>query len=80
MTEEEASPGRVTLAYLRQWRQKKFKSQGRLATDSGVSKDSISELERGIRKANFETVGRLAKGLGITPEELVHVNPATSRP
>jgi DNA-binding XRE family transcriptional regulator len=77
---EEEPTGRVALRYLRQYRKKFFKSQGRLAADSGVSKDSISELERGLRRANYETVGRLAKALDLTPHQLVNVNPDAPQP
>jgi transcriptional regulator with XRE-family HTH domain len=38
---------------------------------SGVSKDSISEIERGLRTPRVSTVLSLAGGLGVDPQELL---------
>lgn len=67
--------GRVALPYLAAWRTKQFKTQRMLASSSGVSASSINALERGYTQANFATVGKLARGLGISMDQLVHVNP-----
>lgn len=69
------STGRVALPYLVTWRTKQFKTQRMLAANSGVSASAINALERGKQQANYATVGKLARGLGITPEQLVNVNP-----
>lgn len=42
-----------------------------LAQRSGVSKDAISEIERGLRMPRVSTVISLAKGLGVDPQELL---------
>lgn len=38
---------------------------------SGVSKDAISEIERGLRTPRISTVLSLAGGLGVDPQELL---------
>ena len=38
---------------------------------SGVSKDAISEIERGRRQPRISTIMQLAKGLGVDPTELL---------
>ena len=38
---------------------------------SGVSKDAISEIERGLRTPRISTLLSLAQGLGIDPQELL---------
>ena len=39
---------------------------------SGVSKDAISEIERGRRQPRISTVMQLAKGLGVDSAELLN--------
>ena len=38
---------------------------------SGVSKDAISEIERGLRRPRTPTLNKLAKGLGVDPQVLL---------
>jgi transcriptional regulator with XRE-family HTH domain len=38
---------------------------------SGVGKDAISEIERGIRKPRISTLMNLAEGLGVDPQVLL---------
>ncbi|HLW00058.1 MAG TPA: helix-turn-helix transcriptional regulator [Ktedonobacterales bacterium] len=73
--EEEEGSVRVILQYLKRWRRKRRMSQEMLHQQSGVSVNSISLLERGVRKANPATIGNLARALRIRPEELVEVDP-----
>jgi transcriptional regulator with XRE-family HTH domain len=41
-----------------------------LAQESGVSKDTISEIERGVRKPHPTTLGKLAKALDVEVADL----------
>ena len=58
-------------AKLRSAREAAGVSQYELAKRSRVSKQSISALELGERKPSWETVQKLAAGLGISCEELM---------
>lgn len=42
-----------------------------LAERSGISKDAISEIERGRRQPRVSTIMALAEGLGVDPQELL---------
>ena len=75
MNEEEGASVRVVLQYLKNWRRKRRMSQEMLHKQSGVGENTISLLERGLRKANPATIGNLAAALHISPEELVEVDP-----
>jgi transcriptional regulator with XRE-family HTH domain len=55
------------VAYLRKERKK---SQLDLALDAGVAKNYISDVENGRRNPSVLVLGKIAKGLGITLEEL----------
>jgi transcriptional regulator with XRE-family HTH domain len=70
-----AAIGRVGLEHLRAWRVWKGYSQDELAERSGVAKPTISHLENGKATANFATVRKLAEGLGVTREQLLHTEP-----
>lgn len=70
--------GRVALPYLAAWRRKRFITQRGLADASGVSGNAINALEQGYRQANYATLGKLARALGITPEQLANSNPFAS--
>lgn len=41
-------------------------SQYKLAELSGLSKQALSQLEKGDREPSWETVQKLARGLGVT--------------
>jgi len=71
---------RLYLPYLRQWRQYRGMSLKMLGEESGVSYVTISLLENGKQRANFLTIERLSRGLGITKEQLLHTEPASSYP
>jgi transcriptional regulator with XRE-family HTH domain len=45
---------------------------------SGVSKDAISEIERGLRTPRVSTILNLAGGLGVDPQELLGEEVSTS--
>lgn len=56
---------------LRVLRAEKEMTLRELAQRSGVSKDAISEIERGLRMPRVSTVLSLAEGLGVDPQELL---------
>lgn len=66
---------RLAMKHLRAWRQWKGMSQDALKEKSGVAISTISKLETGERTANYKTAGTLARALGITMEQLLHVDP-----
>lgn len=51
-------------------RQKRNMTQDQLADKAGLSIDTISSIERGKRWARLTTLHQLAKGLGVTTDEL----------
>lgn len=72
----ETDTSRVRLPYLRTWRLRKLLSQRDLATRAGAGESTIIRIEGGGR-ANFLTAHRLARGLGITPEDLLEPPPGS---
>jgi transcriptional regulator with XRE-family HTH domain len=56
---------------LRQLRLERMLSQSELAKLAGMTQATVSDLERGERKAQPRTVRRLAEALGVEPKELV---------
>jgi len=59
---------------LRTARRLKDITQAQLAEQSGVDQRTISDIERGANKnPSWETVARIAKALGVAPEELFPV-------
>lgn len=69
------TPGKVALPYLADWRKHRQLTMRALYKASGVSPDTIFNLEHGHRLATYTTVGKLAKGLKITPQVLVQSRP-----
>lgn len=51
-------------------RQKRNMTQDQLADKARLSIDTISSIERGKRWARLTTLHQLAKGLGVTTDEL----------
>lgn len=74
-----ASQTRVGLEHLRTWRVWKGLSQAELATLAGVAKATITNLETGKTTANFATVGKVAKALDLTREQLLHEEPGEAK-
>lgn len=53
-------------------RKQKGWSQEKLAVESGISYNTIIKIERGgIKNPKIETVIKLAKGLGVSIDEIV---------
>lgn len=61
---------RNRLPHLQQWRLRKHMTLDKLSVTTGVAKTTLVRLEHGSR-ANSMTVGKLATGLGVTPQELL---------
>lgn len=51
-------------------RQKRNLTQDQLAAKTGLSLDTIGAIEQGRRWARLTTLHKLAKGLGVTTDEL----------
>jgi transcriptional regulator with XRE-family HTH domain len=56
---------------LREIRLKKNLSQGDIADKLGVHRSYISGLERGKRNPSLLTIKKMAKAIGVEPEELL---------
>lgn len=55
----------------RKLRRARALSQQELSRMSGISQDTISDLERDKREAQPRTIRRLARALKVEPEELM---------
>ena len=55
---------------LRKLREQRSLSQAALAKRAGVTLFTISRLENGHHKPTFQTVRKLAEGLGMKPEDI----------
>jgi len=56
---------------LRQIREREGLTQEDLADRAGLHSTWVSAVERGVRDPRWSTVCQMAKGLGVTPMELV---------
>jgi transcriptional regulator with XRE-family HTH domain len=56
---------------LRSLRKERLLTQVELSNMTGVAQDSISTLETGKREAHPGTIRKLAKALGVEPQELI---------
>ncbi len=63
---------------LRELREQRNLTLRDLEESSGVSKDAISEIERGLRRPRRSTVEKLAQGLGVELEALLTSAPHTA--
>ena len=64
--ESNASVGRDVMERLRELREQQHLTLRELEHLSGVSKDAISEIERGLRHPRSITLKKLADGLGVS--------------
>ena len=60
----------VRRVYLKNWREKKILTQAELAELAEIDRVTVSQLESGPRHPRPGTIRKLARALGITPEEL----------
>ena len=63
------------LPYLADLRRTRGLTQDRLSVLSGVSRESIYRLEGGKRGAMPDTLGKLARALWVSPEDLIYGRP-----
>ena len=56
---------------IRALRKEKGLSQDVLSGLAGIARTHLTMIENGSKQANFETLWRLATGLGMRPSELV---------
>ena len=75
--EEELIPSEVTYALLdganplRVWREYRGLTQQQVATEAGISKSYLSQLESGQRKGRTEVLRALAQALKVALDDLV---------
>ena len=62
---------RPALRRLREWRFRRALNQAELAEQSGVARTTIVRLEQGTPNVRPRTLRKLARALGVRPEELV---------
>lgn len=68
----------IQLPHLQAWRLWKGLLQQELAEQSGVTQATISRIENG-GEARLGTIAKLAKGLGISREQLLHAQPGEKK-
>jgi transcriptional regulator with XRE-family HTH domain len=56
---------------LRKLRERKLMTQEELGEAADVSRDQVSRIERNEVDPRFSTIRKLAKALGVEPEELI---------
>jgi transcriptional regulator with XRE-family HTH domain len=70
-TTDTNATGATGLPGLRAAREARLLTQLELAQVSGVNRSTISDLEGGVRRAQFRTIRQLAAALGVSPQELI---------
>jgi len=68
----------VELPYLRAWRIRKAMSQGELIERTRLARSTVARAETGKEVVSFPNIRKIADALGITPEQLMRVDPDTS--
>jgi transcriptional regulator with XRE-family HTH domain len=67
-----AYPARVVrLTRLRLWRERKALSQQELAERAGITRAALSRIESGQAEPHPRTTRKLAKALGLQPDDLM---------
>lgn len=61
----------VDVQKLRELRRRRVLTLGELAEKAGVGRNTVWRLEHGVMGAQPRTVRKLARALGVEPEELV---------
>lgn len=56
---------------IREWRLRRFLNQQELAEKVGVSNNTISAWEKGIKAPTLKHMRALAAALGINPEQII---------
>jgi transcriptional regulator with XRE-family HTH domain len=66
---------------LKELREAKGWSQGKLAEEAGMNLWGIAKLEQGVNEPRWETVRALAEALGVTPNDfLTEEEPTAEEP
>lgn len=65
------APTLYALPKLRRYREAAFLSQAELASNAGVARSTIIDIEMGWVKARLTTLRKLARALGCTESDLV---------
>ena len=63
-----------TLPYLKAWRNRRILTMRELAQSAGVAEATIVNLEKG-GTARQSTIKKLARALGLAPEQLLYEDP-----
>jgi len=58
------------MSKLRELRERKILSQAMLAERAGLTVATISRLEKGRHRPAFQTIHKLAKALGVQPQDI----------
>ncbi len=66
---------RILGANVRHYRRSKGWTLERLASDVGVSRETIGKIERGVSAPLFDTVEKIALALGMSPIVLFNAQP-----
>lgn len=56
---------------LRQVRERLFMTQSDLAEKTGIAEATISRIENGIQVPRVSTVKKIARAMGVEPDELI---------
>jgi transcriptional regulator with XRE-family HTH domain len=65
---------------LREERERRGISKYALSTDTGLAQQTIGYVERGLRQPSFETILRMADGVGVNLEDLLRQARITAKP
>lgn len=65
---------------LREERERRGISKYTLSAECGLAQQTISYMERGLRQPSFETILRIADGIGVNLEDILKRARATVKP
>jgi transcriptional regulator with XRE-family HTH domain len=60
-----------TIQLLREERERRGLSKYALSAQCGIAQQTISYMERGLRRPSFETILRIADGIGVNLEDIL---------
>jgi transcriptional regulator with XRE-family HTH domain len=60
-----------TIRLLREERERRGLSKYAVSAQSGITQQTISYMERGLRHPSFETILRIADGIGVNLEDIL---------
>jgi transcriptional regulator with XRE-family HTH domain len=63
------------LPYLKAWRMHKLMTQAELTQRSRLARATVTRAERGDEIVSFANIRKLAEALGISTDELLHIEP-----